>query len=115
MPKFSERDEAVAALSRNGFTGPEIVTLRNNAKRLHVIAERICSEEMSDETAASVERRETALEDEIRAVVAKRNKRVGGFQVFVRFDGDPRGYVVKLELPDGSYNTWGGKEEGFCI
>ncbi len=29
--------------------------------------------------------------------------------------GDPRGYCLKLHLPDGSYNTWGGKESGYGI
>lgn len=28
---------------------------------------------------------------------------------------DPRGYPVKLELPSGRYNTWGGAEGGFGI
>ena len=31
------------------------------------------------------------------------------------FDGDPRGYVVKLHLPSGKSNTWGGKESGYGI
>jgi hypothetical protein len=29
--------------------------------------------------------------------------------------GDPRGYCLKLHLPDGSWNTWGGKETGYGI
>ena len=29
--------------------------------------------------------------------------------------GDPRGYCLKLHLPDGSYNTMGGKENGYGI
>lgn len=29
--------------------------------------------------------------------------------------GDPRGYVVKLHLPNGAYNTWGGKESGYGV
>lgn len=31
------------------------------------------------------------------------------------FSGDPRGYVVKLLLPDGEYNTMGGPEAGYGI
>lgn len=31
------------------------------------------------------------------------------------FGGDPRGYTVKLLLPDGSYNTWGGFECGWGV
>jgi len=29
--------------------------------------------------------------------------------------GDPRGYAVKLILPTGRYNTFGGKEEGYGV
>lgn len=33
----------------------------------------------------------------------------------VRFSGDPRGYTVKVQFPDGRGNTWGGDEEGWGI
>ena len=29
--------------------------------------------------------------------------------------GDPRGYCLKLDLPTGRYNTWGGAEEGWGV
>lgn len=32
-----------------------------------------------------------------------------------RFSGDPRGACVKLILPSGRYNSWGGAEQGFCV
>jgi hypothetical protein len=35
--------------------------------------------------------------------------------VGIKFNGDPRGYAIKLMLPSGEYNTWGGKEEGWGI
>jgi hypothetical protein len=31
------------------------------------------------------------------------------------FQGDPRGYTVKLHLPTGASNTWGGREDGFGV
>lgn len=31
------------------------------------------------------------------------------------FSGDPRGYTVKVILPSGRYNTWGGKECGWGV
>ena len=31
------------------------------------------------------------------------------------FGGDPRGAVVKLLLPSGRYNSWGGREDGYCV
>ena len=29
--------------------------------------------------------------------------------------GDPRGCCVKMILPSGRWNSWGGAEEGFCV
>ena len=37
------------------------------------------------------------------------------YELPFKFGGDPRGYTVKCFLADGSYNTWGGKEEGYGI
>jgi hypothetical protein len=31
------------------------------------------------------------------------------------FESDPRGYAVYLDLPDGSYNSFGGRECGYGI
>ena len=31
------------------------------------------------------------------------------------FNSDPRGYAVYLDLPDGSYNGFGGRECGYGI
>lgn len=33
----------------------------------------------------------------------------------IMFDGDPRGYTVKLLLPSGKHNTWGGAEDGYGV
>ena len=32
-----------------------------------------------------------------------------------RFSGDPRGCVVKLILPSGRWNSFGGAEDGYCV
>ena len=37
------------------------------------------------------------------------------FGIVPRFGGDPRGYTVKLQLPSGAHNTWGGREEGYGV
>lgn len=38
------------------------------------------------------------------------------FNLTATFDGDPRGYTVKLHWPTKDvYNTWGGAESGFGI
>ena len=31
------------------------------------------------------------------------------------FQGDPRGCCVKLLLPSGKSNSWGGAEDGYCV
>jgi len=31
------------------------------------------------------------------------------------FQSDPRGCCVKLLLPSGRWNSWGGEEDGFCV
>lgn len=33
----------------------------------------------------------------------------------VRFGGDPRGYTTKITFPDGSWNTFGGREDGWGV
>lgn len=37
------------------------------------------------------------------------------WKITPNFQGDPRGECVKLMLPSGRYNSWGGAEEGFCV
>ncbi len=37
------------------------------------------------------------------------------FGLVPHFGGDPRGYTVKLKLPSGKSNTWGGSEEGWAV
>lgn len=81
----------------------------NLAKRHHTLAERFCSEEMTPETQARCEAKEKGIEAELRTL-AKR------FGLRVHFDGDPRGFTVKLHAPSGeAHNTWGGSEVGYGI
>jgi hypothetical protein len=35
--------------------------------------------------------------------------------VLNHFESDPRGYAVYIDLPDGSYNSFGGRENGYGI
>lgn len=57
---------------------------------------------------AYIEKREARVEARMRAILAP-------FGIVPTFGGDPRGYTVKLKLPSGAYNTWGGSEEGFGV
>jgi hypothetical protein len=55
-----------------------------------------------------------AVEARIRALVSSLPT-VNGQPIRVRFGGDPRGYTVKLTMPDGRYDTWGGPAEGIGV
>jgi hypothetical protein len=55
------------------------------------------------------ERRKQNLQTRIMAVL----ERAG--LVLNHFESDPRGYALYLDLPDGSYNSFGGRECGYGI
>lgn len=57
---------------------------------------------------------EGRCEEHIRYLV-ERLPLVGGQPIRVKFQGDPRGYTVKLIMPDGRYDTWGGAAEGLGV
>ena len=49
------------------------------------------------------------LEDKVRSILARAGMALN------HFNGDPRGYAVYIDLPDGSYNSFGGREHGYGI
>ena len=53
--------------------------------------------------------REKALQNKVLGIVET------GWAFDVKFNGDPRGYAVKILLPSGRYNTMGGREEGWGV
>src|SRR5207245_1135966 len=55
------------------------------------------------------ERRKQNLQTRIKAVLE------GAGLVLNHFNNDPRGYAVYLDLPDGCYNSFGGRECGYGI
>ena len=61
-----------------------------------------------------VHKREAAARAEVETICA-RVTRPDGKQFRPRFHGDPRGYVLKIMLPSGRYNTWGGAESGYGV
>lgn len=76
-------------------------TLLRAGRSYATIQERWCCEEMSDETTARLEKRETSLESKIAGLAQDVPDHDSGAWR-VRFDGDPRGYVVRLVSPDGT-------------
>lgn len=48
-------------------------------------------------------------------LTARIEARAEACNIKVLVNGDPRGFVVKLILPSGSYNSWGGPEHGWGV
>lgn len=82
----------------------DVVNLFSIADRLHKYAEGDCNYGLSEAQRKRVANLET------RAVA-----HASALGVTLKFNSDPRGYAVKVLLPNGDYNTWGGKEEGWGI
>ena len=102
------REEAIDAMIDNGVPYDVATIVRHNAARYATIQERWCSEEMSDRTTAALEAKEQRIEARITSLLQPHG-------ITVKFGGDPRGFTVKLHLPSGRSNSWGGPEEGFGI
>ncbi|HUX02461.1 MAG TPA: hypothetical protein VMY35_15980 [Phycisphaerae bacterium] len=79
-----------------------------NAATMQRLAERACSVEMSERQATREEKQDAACQARIEAACKP-------WGIVPTFNGDPRGAVVKLILPSGRWNSWGGKEDGFCV
>lgn len=79
----------------------EIVRL---AKSHHTLQEHACMGDLSPRQ----KNRERNIEDKIKLLA-------GRLRLAVRFDGDPRGYTVKLFNSNGAYNTFGGLEHGYAV
>jgi len=69
---------------------------------------RLQVEECNRELTAKEQRKEKRAEEVIATIC--RN-----YQIRPVFGGDPRGHTVKLLLPNGKYNTWGGAECGWGV
>ena len=80
----------------------ELCRLANSLGRLNEIG---CNFRLAERQ----ERRKQNLQTRIKAVL----ERAG--LVLNHFESDPRGNAVYLDLPDGSYNSFGGRECGYGI
>lgn len=112
MSYTTEREAFIARIAReatcNYFDAiPHARAILRDATTHHRYAEAECSEEMTDARAAWVERRSAACEHRITERCAAL-----GFPAPM-FSGDPRGCTVKIRLPSGYSDSWGG--EGFCV
>jgi hypothetical protein len=75
------------------------------ARALHRLNEAACNCGLTPQQ----EKRMQRLEERIRTVLARSGLPLN------HFNGDPRGYAVYVDLPDGSYNSFGGREHGYGI
>lgn len=85
-------------------TSEQVGELMMLAKRLNRYNETECNYGLTP----AQETRVMNLEKRVRAICH-------ALGITVIFNGDPRGYAVKLHFASGAYNTWGGKEEGWGI
>lgn len=129
MATSKEREEFIAAIVREFPDKPiDFVTHRarlllRHAKTHGRLAEESCnghpaqsSPTMDAKTVgrlqekwdARIERQEKQIERRMAEIAAE-------LGVPIRFGGDPRGYTVKLTLPSGRYNSFGGREEGYGV
>lgn len=60
------------------------------------------------------QRLEELTESRIRELVSQL-PHINGQPIRVKFGGDPRGYTVKLVMPDGRHDTLGGASEGLGV
>jgi len=56
-----------------------------------------------------LEQRKQKLQERIKTVLEDAGL------ILNHFESDPRGYAVYIDLPDGSYNSFGGRENGYGI
>ena len=75
------------------------------ARSLHRLYEAACNSGLTERQ----EKRAQKLEQKVRSVVERAGLTLN------HFNADPRGYPVYVNLPDGSYNTLGGREHGYGI
>ena len=79
----------------------KLITLATRAQRYNVLRCKVELTPRQESNAAS-------LDDQVEAIGAS-------LHTTIRTNGDPRGYAFKILLPNGAYNTWGGKEHGWGI
>ncbi len=91
------RDEFIAIMTAEGISLADIRAILRDAATVQRLAVEACNRELSS---AEVKRDAEAC-----ARIVKRAQRWG---CSATFNGDPRGACVKLRVPSGRNNDWGG-------
>ena len=110
----SERERFVATMAREapGFRVDDLAELMRLARRHGRLQERACNGHQKpngdwDEAAA---KRDELADERLEARIRKMVEAVG---CQVEFSGDPRGSTVKVIVPSGYSDSWGGV--GICV
>ena len=110
LTRVTPRDQFIFDCRRHGNPkafGTVCDRLRSAAKRHHRMMEQACNGrdvyDSEGEPLAPLKRN--------RHHIAALAKDVGA--ISVNFEGDPRGFTVKLVFPDGANNTWG--QDGYGV
>ena len=86
-------------------TGTDLARLiLRNAATLDRLAVKQCNDPWTDCDERQVEQARARIDEACKP-----------WGIVAAYSRDPRGAVVKLLLPSGRYNSWGGAEEGFCV
>lgn len=85
----------------------ERVQIAKDSVALHTLSEANCNGELSKYQ----ESRERAIMERFKSF----EQRHASNDYTFLFDGDPRGYVVKVVRRDGRFNSYGGPEHGMGI
>lgn len=93
---------------RNGLSADQCKAIIDHASALEASNLLQCNEPLTEDEATRLELSDAQHEDAIRALLS-------GTGVKASRGGDPRGFAVRLHFPDGTYNTWGGKEHGYGV
>ena len=103
MTAEQDRIEFAATLGAEGVPADVIFDVLRDARTLHRLAEKDCNYGLTD----TDRKREEHCE-------ARTAGRLAAYGIVAQFSGDPRGAVVKLRLPSGRSNDWGG-EGLYCV
>lgn len=107
----NEREEFLARLVRE-FPQHSISTLLDIGRKMLATAatlQRWAEEECNRVLTEDELKRDNAAQERMYRLAAEI-----GVQL-LPVSGDPRGYVVKLLLPSGAYNSWGGEACGWGV
>lgn len=99
------REKAIAVIARNFPQVSNPTGLQDDLYKLGLKAQRN-AEKLCNVT-DHVDQRE-----KLRAALGKIEEK-HGITLNAEIGGDPRGFCLKVIMPEGDYNSWGGRESGW--